>query len=130
MRPHRLGDSRLDRVGVADRDHHAAGILGAHSIEAADDASLHLGEALSVRESEPTRKLLDRLPLGQFEEVLQVGAGPVAEVALEEAFIDLHLDAAGLADWCGRFAGPFQRARVNRIDGLQLCDTGGDGLGL
>ena len=52
---------------------------------ASADAGLHLGERLAAGEAEAARVALHRLPLGELHQLLQLAAGPLAEVALEQA---------------------------------------------
>ena len=49
------------------------------------DAELHLGERLAAGKPKAARVPLHGLPLGQLAQVLQLAAGPLAEVALEQA---------------------------------------------
>ena len=126
--PMRVGDGGLDRVGVRDAHDHAAGVLGAQPVDGADDAGLHRGEALAAGKRERARRTLHGAPLGQLHQLLQLGAGPVAEVALEQALVDLHLHAAGRGDRRGGLAGPLERRGVDGVDRLQLGDAFGGPL--
>ncbi len=83
---HRLGDGGLDRVGVAHGDDDLPGMGGDDALDGRADAQLHLGERLALGEAERRRPVLHRLPLRQLHEVLELGAGPRAEVGLEEPF--------------------------------------------
>ena len=71
------------------------GWASAEPVERGDHAGLHLGEALAVREPERRRRALHGAPLGQLHQVLQFLAGPVAEVALEQAAVDLWAASRG-----------------------------------
>ena len=83
MGAHRVGNGRLDGVGVGYGDDGLAGVLGYEGGDGAGDALLHLGERLAIREAEAAGVALHRCPLGQLEQVFEQAAGPVAEVAFE-----------------------------------------------
>ena len=113
-------------IGSAwDTAHHdAAGVaLATQPVDGADDAGLHLEEALAAGEAEAARVALHGLPLGQLHERLQLAAGPLAEVALEQALVDDDLQAAGLGDRRGRLPGPLERRGVDGVDLRQLGDA-------
>ena len=64
--------------------------------------ALTIRVCISVKLSPPGKRNVDGrtlhgAPLGQLHQLLQLGAGPVAEVALQQALVDVHLQAAGLA---------------------------------
>ena len=86
------------------------------------------------REAEPARVALHRAPLRQLVELRQLGAGPVAEVGLEQPLVPLHPQPERLGDGGGGLARALQRRRVDRGDlalvGLQGGDPGGHRLGL
>ena len=106
------------------------GCLAAQPCDGVHDAGLHVGEALAAREPEPARVALDRPPLGQLHQRLQLAAGPLAEVALEQPSLGLHLQAARRADRRRRLLGALQRRGVDRVDPLQLGDPLRRRLGL
>ena len=119
-----MGDGRLDRVGVGDGHDDAARVAWRPAgATAPTDAVLHLGEGLAAGEAEAARVALHGAPLGQLHELLQLGAGPLAEVALEQAPVDGDLQPAGLGDRGGRLAGPLERRGVDRVDPRQLGDA-------
>ena len=126
----RVGDGGLDRVGVRHADDRAALVLGAQRVERRDDAVLHLGEALAGREPERRGRALHRAPLGQLHQLLQLGAGPLAEIALEEALVRPAPQAAGGGDRRRRLPGPLERRAVHGVDPLQLGDPFGGARGL
>ena len=86
-----VGDRRLDGVGVGHGHDGLARVAGDEPVEGADDAGLHLGERLAARGS-GTRSgsAAPCCHSGSFVEVLELRAGPVAEVALEQAPVDLR----------------------------------------
>ena len=90
------------------------------------DAHLHLGERLAAGEAEPARVALHGAPLGQLDQRLELGAGPLAEVALEQALVRLHPQAERLGDGRGRLAGALEGRGVDRGDLVALGDAGGD----
>src|SRR4051812_30899753 len=91
-----------------------------------DDARLHLGERFATGEPEPTRNPLHLLPLRKLHQVLQVGAGPLTEVALEQTARDPHSLLEPLRDRRRGLAGPFERRRV---DGGDLAGERRDAFG-
>ena len=94
------------------------------------DAGLHLGEGLTAREAEAAGVALHGVPLGLLAQVLQLGTGPVAEVALEQALVGDHLQAARLGDRRRRLPGALERRGVHRGHLLQGADAVGRLLGL
>ena len=127
--PRAWASAALIGIGVGHGHDGLARVAGDEVVEGADDAGLHLGERLAVGEAEAARVALDGLPLGQLHQVLELGAGPVAEVALEQAPVDLDLEAPGGGDRLGRLAGALERRGVDRGHVLQGGDAVG-GLGL
>jgi hypothetical protein len=59
---------------------------------------------------------LHGLPLGELHQILELFAGPVAEVAFEEAALDLRLQAAGGRDRSSGFFRPLERRAVHGVD--------------
>ncbi|MBW3603212.1 MAG: uracil-DNA glycosylase [Actinobacteria bacterium] len=94
------------------------------------DAGLHLGERFAAGKAEAAGVALHRLPLRQLHERLQFGARPLAEVAFEQALVDLDLDAEGHGDRRGGLPGPLQRRGVHGRHVGQRGDALGRGLGL
>ena len=74
---------------------------GADGVEGSHDARLHLGEALTAGERERRRCPLHGAPLGQLHQCLELGAGPLAEVALVEVCQGADPVASGLGDGGG-----------------------------
>ena len=79
-------------------------------------------------ERERAGRALHRVPLGQLHQRLQLGAGPVAEVALQQALVDLHLHAAGGGDGRRGLACALERRCVDRVDLGQRGDAFGGPL--
>ena len=130
MRAHRVGDGGLDRIGVRDEHDHAALVLRSEPVDRAHHAGLHLGEALTVREAERAGGPLHRAPLGQLHQLLEFGAGPIAELALQQSLVDLHLEAARRSDGGSGLAGTLERRGVDRVDRRERGDAFGGALGL
>ena len=87
------------------------------------DAELHLGERLAAGKPKPARVLLHGLPLRLLTQVFQLGSGPLAEVALEQALARRTRRPAGLGDrappspGCARAA----RRRPRRRSSARRC---------
>ncbi len=64
------------------------GMAGPVGLHGAGEARLHLEEGLTAREAKAGRALLHGVPLRQLAELAQLGAGPLAEVALDEGPVD------------------------------------------
>ena len=80
--------------------------------------------------AEPARVALDRRPLRPLHQLLQLTARPLPEVALEEALVDLHLQAAGGRDRRRGLPGALEGRRVHGVDLRELGDPLGRQLGL
>ena len=85
----------LDRVGMRHAHHHTSLWAARQPIDGRDHPDLHLGEALATGEPECGRGTKHRVPLGQLHQLLQLGAGPIAEIALQQSLVDAHLQARG-----------------------------------
>ena len=55
------------------------------AVDRGDDPVLHRLKGLSFREAKGTRSHSNRLPFAEFAQGLQLGPGPLAEIALREA---------------------------------------------
>ena len=97
--------------------------------DGADDARLHVGEALAAGEPEPARVAVHRPPLGQLHQRLQLATGPVAEVALQQpsSICTFSSRAAPMA-WPS--PGRARGRGVHGVDLRQLGDALGRRLGL
>ena len=93
---------------------------------ASPDAQLHLGEGLAAGEAERARPVLHGPPLRQLHELLELRAGPLAEVGLEQAPVDAHLLADGGGDRRRRLPRALERRGVHGGDPV---GERGDALG-
>ena len=120
MRAQGVGDGGLDGVGVGEAHHDAPGVGCAESLEGSDDPGLHLREALTAREAEGRRAVLYGLPLRQGRQFGDRGAGPLAEVAFEQAGVVVHFEPR--AGCCGLrcLARALQRRGIDAVDGQAL----------
>src|SRR5437867_13457188 len=80
----RVGNRRLDRIGVGDGDHEGAGVTLHDPGQRRYDASLHLGERLAPGKAKPARMTLNDLPLGLAGEATELLARPLADVTVGE----------------------------------------------
>ena len=66
-----------------------------------------------------------------LHQLLQLGPGPFAEIALEQSAVDLRAQSARLGDRGGGLLGAFERRAVDGIDPLERTDPlrGDVGLG-
>ena len=107
--PSAWATAALIGVGVRHADDRAAGVRGA-SLSSVVTMRVCISVKLSpLGEAERRRCALHGAPLGQLHQLLQLAAGPVAEVALEQAAVDLRPQAAGLGDRRRRLLGAFER---------------------
>ena len=91
------------------------------------DAQLHLGERLARRGTGTcSGRCCTALPLRQLHQRLQLGAGPLAEVGLEQALVGPHLLAHGGGDRRRRLPGALEGRGV---DGGHPVAERGDALG-
>ena len=128
--PSASANGGLDRVGVGHGHDRLARVAGHETTQRGRDAGVHLDERLATREAEPARVALDRAPLGQLGQLLQRPAGPVAELALEQASLDADAHAERTGDRRGRLPGAFERRRVDGCHLVELGDASRGGRGL
>ena len=93
--PEGVGHHRLDGIGVGHGHDGLAGVATPQLGHGVDHAGLHAREGLSAGKPEAARIALHRRPLRKLHQLLQVGAGPLAEVALDQAPRHPHPQAEG-----------------------------------
>jgi hypothetical protein len=125
------GDHCLYRIGVGNADEGLAEMSGREPVERRGDAVLHRIERLTVRELECARQGLNGPPFTQLAQILQLSAGPVPEVALEETNVCLHGEAEEDRQGLSRLLCPLERRAVDG-DGpaLEAGNPFGSRLGL
>ena len=89
----------------------------AQAVEGGHDAGLHGDERLAAGEGEPAGVALDGRPLLALAGGLELDAGPVAHVQLEQALVGDHLEAERRRRWGPRSRGcaPAARRRRRRL---------------
>ncbi len=106
------------------------GCAAAQPFDRRDDAQLHLDEALAAGKAERRGGALHGRPLRLLHQRRQRLAGPFAEVALDQAAVDLRFLPGSGGDRRGGLPGPLERRRVDGVDGRPVGDQLGGLLGL
>ncbi len=91
----------------------------AESRHGIDHPRLHVRERLTTREGKPARVTLHGHPFRQLHQLLELGAGPVAEVAFDEPAVDTRPETERPSDRCCCLPRPFER---RAIDGGHVGD--------
>lgn len=117
MRAQGVGDGSLDRIGVGEAYEDAPGVGCPQCLQRSDDPRLHFREALAVREAEGGRAVLDGLPLRQRRQIGDRSAGPLAEIALQQAVVVVHFQSRAGRRRLRRLTGSLQRRGVEGING-------------
>jgi hypothetical protein len=102
---------------MADRHDDLAGMARDKALHRHRQSALQLNEGLAAWKAKPGRVPLNRLPLGQLGEILQLFACPLTEVTLEKASLDRHLEPEPRSDRLGRLPSSLEGRGVYRSHG-------------
>ena len=130
MHAERVGDRRLDRIGVRHRDDGDTRVALDQPRERAGDPCLHLDERLTPGEAEAARMALHDLPLALAAESPQRPACPGTDIEFGELPLDADGAAARLRDRRRGLAGALERGGVDRLDLRVRREPPRDGRGL
>src|ERR1700723_548040 len=101
------------------------------AIDCRDDAVLHFLKRLSLGETKSAREPLNRFPIPELAQVLELGTCPLPEVALGEARLDLDRNAEKVRKWLGGLLGTLEWGTVkSRRRSFEAGYPFGSGKGL
>jgi hypothetical protein len=113
MDPRVMGQCQSDHVAVSHRGNRALPVCGRDPLEGPDPPVLHFLQALTPRETNRGRKLVDPLPDDGPPQRGERPAGPLAIVDLAQFRQDLDVQVPARSDRLGSFETSFERAGVH-----------------